>query len=77
MMFGGHLLSVLIWLPIIGGFVVMGLGMRLEAVKWLSLGISVLTFLIVTPEGNVLIDSTYERNVPVIEKSVVRREPLE
>jgi metallo-beta-lactamase class B len=28
------------------------------------------SFLIVTPEGNVLIDSTYERNVPVIEKSV-------
>jgi metallo-beta-lactamase class B len=28
------------------------------------------SFLIVTPEGNILIDSTYERNVPVIEKSV-------
>jgi NADH-quinone oxidoreductase subunit M len=49
MMFGGHLLSVLIWLPIIGGFVVMGLGMRLDAVKWLSLGISVLTFLLSIP----------------------------
>jgi metallo-beta-lactamase class B len=28
------------------------------------------SFLVATPEGNVLIDSTYERNVPVIEKSV-------
>jgi metallo-beta-lactamase class B len=28
------------------------------------------SFLIVTPEGNILIDSTYERNVPVILKSV-------
>jgi metallo-beta-lactamase class B len=28
------------------------------------------SFLIVTPEGNVLIDSTYERNVPTIQKSV-------
>ena len=28
------------------------------------------SFLIVTPQGNILIDSTYERNVPVIEKSV-------
>jgi len=28
------------------------------------------SFLVVTPEGNILIDSTYERNVPTIEKSV-------
>ena len=28
------------------------------------------SFLIVTPEGNILLDSTYERNVPVIQKSV-------
>jgi len=28
------------------------------------------SFLIVTPQGNVLIDSTYERSVPAIEKSV-------
>ena len=28
------------------------------------------SFLVVTPEGNILIDTTYERNVPVIEKSV-------
>jgi metallo-beta-lactamase class B len=28
------------------------------------------SFLIVTPQGNILIDSTYERSVPTIEKSV-------
>jgi len=28
------------------------------------------SFLIVTPQGNILIDSTYERNVPTIRKSV-------
>src|ERR1043165_3454283 len=28
------------------------------------------SFLIVTPQGNILIDSPYERNVPVIQKSV-------
>jgi len=28
------------------------------------------SFLIVTPDGNILIDSTYERNVPTIQKSV-------
>jgi metallo-beta-lactamase class B len=28
------------------------------------------SFLVVTPEGNILIDTTYERNAPVIEKSV-------
>jgi len=30
------------------------------------------SFLIVTSEGNILIDSTYERNVPTIQKSVER-----
>jgi metallo-beta-lactamase class B len=28
------------------------------------------SFLVVTPEGNILIDSTYERNIPVIRKSI-------
>jgi metallo-beta-lactamase class B len=31
---------------------------------------SLAVFLIVTPEGNILINSTYERNVPAIQKSV-------
>ena len=30
------------------------------------------SFLIVTPQGHVLIDSTYERNVPTIEKSIAQ-----
>src|SRR6476619_4601457 len=28
------------------------------------------SFLVVTPQGNILIDSTYERNVPTIQKSI-------
>src|SRR5262245_25752840 len=28
------------------------------------------SFLVVTPQGNILIDTTYERNVPTIQKSV-------
>ena len=31
---------------------------------------SLASFLVVTPQGNILINSTYERNVPVIQKSV-------
>jgi metallo-beta-lactamase class B len=31
---------------------------------------SLASFLVVTPQGDILIDSTYERNVPTIEKSV-------
>src|SRR5215475_13197600 len=30
------------------------------------------SFLVTTPQGHVLIDSTYERNVPTIEKSVAQ-----
>jgi metallo-beta-lactamase class B len=32
--------------------------------------VSLASFLIVTPQGNILVNSTYERNVPVIQKSV-------
>jgi metallo-beta-lactamase class B len=31
---------------------------------------SLAVFLIVTPQGNILINSTYERNVPIIQKSI-------
>ena len=31
---------------------------------------SLAVFLVVTPAGNVLINSTYERNVPIIQKSI-------
>ena len=38
MMLAGHLLSMLIWLPIVGGFAVMALGTgRDTPAKWLSL----------------------------------------
>jgi NADH-quinone oxidoreductase subunit M len=44
-----HLLAVVIWLPIVGGFVVLGFGNRVSAAKWLSLCISVATLLISIP----------------------------
>jgi NADH-quinone oxidoreductase subunit M len=40
MMLGGHLLSWLIWLPIVGGFVVLTLTDRIVIAKWLSLAVS-------------------------------------
>ncbi len=43
------LLSVLIWLPIFGGLAVMLLGGRGRSDRWLSLGISVATFLLSIP----------------------------
>jgi NADH-quinone oxidoreductase subunit M len=49
MMFGGYLLSLLIWLPIAGGFVVLALGNREEAAKWLSLIVSGLSLLFSVP----------------------------
>jgi NADH-quinone oxidoreductase subunit M len=49
MMLGGHLLSLLIWLPIIGGFVVLGLGDRVAMAKWLSLIISGSSFVLSVP----------------------------
>ena len=50
MMLNDHLLAILIWLPIVGGFVVLGLGnARAAAARWLSLGISGVTFLFSIP----------------------------
>jgi NADH-quinone oxidoreductase subunit M len=40
MTFGGHLLSLLIWLPIAGGLAVLGLNDREGVAKWLSLIVS-------------------------------------
>jgi len=48
-MFGGHLLSVLIWLPVIGGAVVLGLNDRAALAKWLSLTVSGLALLLSVP----------------------------
>ncbi|MEA3198078.1 MAG: NADH-quinone oxidoreductase subunit [Gammaproteobacteria bacterium] len=49
MMFGGHLLSLLIWLPIVGGFVVLGLSDRVLAAKRLSLIVSGLSLVFSVP----------------------------
>jgi NADH-quinone oxidoreductase subunit M len=48
-MLNGHLLGILIWLPIAGGCVVLALGERVAAAKWLSLGVSGLTLLFSVP----------------------------
>jgi len=40
MMFDGHLLSLLVWLPIAGGFIVLALGDRVAVAKWVSLIVS-------------------------------------
>ena len=48
-MLNSHLLAILIWLPIVGGCVVLGLGARSAAARWLSLGVSVLTLLFSVP----------------------------
>ena len=49
MMLHEHLLSILIWLPIVGGFVVLGLGDRVPTARWLSLGVSAATFVLSIP----------------------------
>ena len=49
MMFSSHLLSWLIWLPIVGGFVVLGLGRRATLAKWVSLAVSAVTLLLSIP----------------------------
>jgi NADH-quinone oxidoreductase subunit M len=49
MMLGTHLLSWLIWLPIVGGFVVLALGHRVTLAKWVSLAVSALTLLLSIP----------------------------
>jgi NADH-quinone oxidoreductase subunit M len=49
MMLNDHLLSLLIWLPIVGGFVVMSLGDRASLARWISLCVATLTFLFSIP----------------------------
>ena len=49
MTLSGYLLSALIWLPILGGFVVLGLGNRASLARWLSLSLSGLTLLLSVP----------------------------
>jgi NADH-quinone oxidoreductase subunit M len=49
MMLSAHLLSWLIFVPIVGGFVVLGLGHRATLAKWLSLAVSGLALLLSIP----------------------------
>jgi NADH-quinone oxidoreductase subunit M len=49
MTFDGSLLSLLVWLPIIGGFVVLTLNDRVATAKWLSLIVSGLSLLLSVP----------------------------
>jgi len=49
MMFGGYLLSLLIWLPIVGGFAVLAMSDRVAVAKWLSLIVSGLTLVLSVP----------------------------
>jgi NADH-quinone oxidoreductase subunit M len=49
MMLSTHLLSWLIWLPIVGGFVVLALGHRASLARWVSLGVSALALLLSVP----------------------------
>jgi NADH-quinone oxidoreductase subunit M len=49
MMLNAHLLSVLIWLPIAGGFVVLALGDRADAARWASLAASGATWALSIP----------------------------
>jgi len=44
MMLTDHLLEILIWVPIVGGFFVLGLGDRSAAARWVSLGVSIVAF---------------------------------
>ena len=44
-----HLLAVLIWLPIVGGFIVLGFGKREEAAKRLALLVSLFAFALSVP----------------------------
>jgi NADH-quinone oxidoreductase subunit M len=44
MMLNDYLLEILIWLPMVGGFLILGLGDRPSAARWVSLGVSIATF---------------------------------
>jgi NADH-quinone oxidoreductase subunit M len=49
-MLNDHLLAILIWLPVVGGFAVLGFGEgRASQARWASLGISVVEFLLSIP----------------------------
>jgi NADH-quinone oxidoreductase subunit M len=49
MMLSTHLLSWLIWVPIVGGFAVLCLGQRAELARWVSLGVSLVALILSVP----------------------------
>ncbi|MEO8308893.1 MAG: NADH-quinone oxidoreductase subunit M [Pseudomonadota bacterium] len=44
-----YLLTILTWLPIVGGVVLLGMGQRVAAARWLALLVSVVTLLLCIP----------------------------
>jgi NADH-quinone oxidoreductase subunit M len=69
MMFGGgHLLSWLIFVPIVGGFVVLALGNEVRLAKWLSLAVSGVAVLLSVP-----LWESFKRGTP--EMQFVERAP--
>ena len=44
-----HLLNLLIWVPIVGGFCLLGFGERAAMARWLSLAVSMATFVLSIP----------------------------
>jgi NADH-quinone oxidoreductase subunit M len=59
MIFQDHLLSLLIWVPIVGGFAVLALGNeRARAARWASLLVSLVTMLLCVPLYQRFSDST-------------------
>ncbi len=48
-MLNGHLLSIVVFLPVLGGCVVLAFGQRAEGARWLSLLISIATFVLSLP----------------------------
>src|SRR5215472_9370651 len=48
-MLSSHLLSLLIWLPILGAIAVLFCGRNANAARWLALAITLVTFVIAIP----------------------------
>ena len=59
MIFQDHLLSLLIWVPILGGFAVLGLGNeRAQAARWVSLLVALVTLALCVPPYQRFSDTT-------------------
>ena len=49
MMFNEHMLAILIWLPIVGGFAILSLGNNPAGARWAALAVSLATFVLSLP----------------------------